>query len=90
MTLVTPTVADRTEQLNPARGPGVPEETTMRYKVNGSAEMTDTSLVRARGVIRRRVASPSLSMVRESSVTLVSGASRIPFEALEMLDPTLT
>jgi hypothetical protein len=29
--------------------PGVPEETTMRYKVNGSAEMTYTSLVRAHG-----------------------------------------
>jgi hypothetical protein len=52
----------------------------MRYKVSGSAEMTDTSLVRARGVSRRPGASPSLSMVRESSVTLVSGASRIPFE----------
>ena len=36
--------------LNPARGAGVPEETTMRYKVNGSAAMTDTSLVRARNV----------------------------------------
>jgi hypothetical protein len=52
----------------------------MRYKVNGGAEMTDTSLVRARGVSRRLGASPSLSMVRESSVTLASGASRIPFE----------
>ncbi|MBO3708925.1 MAG: hypothetical protein J5X21_21455, partial [Candidatus Accumulibacter sp.] len=41
------------EQPNPARGPGVPEETTMRYKVNGDAEMTDTSLVRVRGVSRR-------------------------------------
>ena len=46
----------------------------MDYKVNGSAEMTDTSLVRACGVIARRGASPSLNMVRESSVTLVSGA----------------
>ena len=36
------------EQPNPARGPGVLEETRMRYKVSGSAEMTDTSLVRAR------------------------------------------
>ena len=52
----------------------------MGYKGNGDAEMTDTSLVRVRGVSRRRSASPSLSMVRESSVTLVSGASRIPFE----------
>jgi len=38
------------EQPNPARGPGVPAETPMRYKVNDGAEMTDTSLVRARGV----------------------------------------
>ena len=36
----------------------------MHYKVNGSADMTDTSLVRARGVIGRRGASLSLSMVR--------------------------
>jgi hypothetical protein len=60
--------------------PGVREETNMRYKVNGSAEMTDPSLVRVRGVRRRRVTSPLLSMVRESSVTVVSGESRIPFE----------
>src|SRR5690606_146581 len=53
----------------------------MRYKVNGSAEITDTSLVRARGVSRRRVASPSLSRVRDSSVTVVSGESRIPVES---------
>ena len=33
----------------------------MSYKVNGSAEMTDTSLVRTRGVIGRRVVSPLLS-----------------------------
>jgi len=52
----------------------------MRYKVNGGAEMTDASLVRARGADRGVVASPSLSMVRDSSVTLVSGESRIPFE----------
>ncbi len=52
----------------------------MGYKVNGSAEMTDKSLVRAHGVRRRFGASPSLSMVRESSVTVVSGVSRIPFE----------
>jgi transposase len=52
----------------------------MSYKVNGGAEMTDTSLVRALGVSTRLVASPSESMVRDSSVTLVSGASRIPFQ----------
>jgi len=52
----------------------------MRYKVNGSAEMTDTSLVRARGVIGRRLVSPLLSMVRESSATVASAAMRIPFE----------
>ena len=37
---------------------GVREETAMRYKANGSAEMTDTSLVRARGVVGRRVVEP--------------------------------
>jgi transposase len=62
------------------KAPGVREETLMRYKANGSAEMTDTSMVRACGVNGRRSASPLLSMVRESSVTVVSGASRIPFE----------
>jgi hypothetical protein len=50
------------------RGPGVPEETTMRYKANGSAEMTDTSLVRACGVCRRLGASPLMSMVRISAI----------------------
>ena len=60
--------------------PGVREETSMRYEVSGSADMTDTSMVRTRSVRRRCVESPLLSMVRESSVTLVSGASRIPFE----------
>ena len=60
--------------------PGVREETLMRYKANGSSGMTDTSLVRACGVSGRRGASPLLSMVRESSVTVVSGVSRIPFE----------
>jgi transposase len=44
----------------------------MRYKVNGSADMTDPALVRA-------VASPLESMVRESSPTVVSAAMRIPF-----------
>jgi hypothetical protein len=29
------------ELPNPARGAGVREETGLRYKVNGSAEMTD-------------------------------------------------
>ena len=52
----------------------------MSYKANGSAEMTDPSLVRAHGVSRRLGASPPLSMVGESSATLVSGASRTPFE----------
>jgi len=38
--------------------PGVREETMvlLRYKVNGSAGMTDTSLVRARGVRSATVA----------------------------------
>ena len=39
-----------TEPPKPVNVPGVRGETAMRYKVNGSAEMTDTSLVRARGV----------------------------------------
>ena len=45
----------------------------MRYKVNGSAEMTDPPMVRA-------VASPLESMVRDSSATVVSAAMRIPFK----------
>src|SRR5215472_18196605 len=52
----------------------------MRYKENGSAAMTDTALVHPRDVCKRRTGSPLESMVRESSVTVVSGASRIPFE----------
>ena len=55
----------------------------MGYKVNGGAEMTDTSLVRAHGDCYRLGVSPSLSMVRESSVTLVSAAMRIAFESQE-------
>ena len=45
----------------------------MRYKVNGSAEMTEAALVRA-------IASPLESMVRDSSATVVSAAMRIPFK----------
>lgn len=66
--------------IRASRTPGVPEETTMAYKENGSAAMTDTSLVRARGVRGRCGASPTLSMVRESSATVVSTAMCIPFE----------
>lgn len=43
------------EPPNPAdRAPGVREETADRvhYKVNGSSEMTEVSLVQARGVCR--------------------------------------
>jgi hypothetical protein len=58
---------------NPARGPGVRRETEMRYKVNGSADMTDPPKVRA-------CASPLVSMVRDLSATVASGASRIPFK----------
>jgi len=47
---------------------GVRGEMFLRYKVNGSAEMTDTAMVRACGVLRRCSASPTRSMVRESSV----------------------
>jgi hypothetical protein len=60
--------------------PGVREETALRYKVNGSAAMTDPSSVRVSGDIRRRSVSPLLSFVRDSSATVASGASRIPFE----------
>ena len=45
----------------------------MSYTVNGRAEIADTSLRQARGVIGRLGANPSVSMVRESSLTLVSG-----------------
>ena len=48
----------------------------LRYKANGSAVMTDTSFVRARGVVGRCGASPLLSMVRRPSATVVSGAIR--------------
>lgn len=56
--------------------PGVREETVvcavlLRYKMNGSAGMTDTSLVRARGVSSATVVSPLESMVRDSSATMV-------------------
>jgi len=71
-----------TERPKRMPAPGVREETMvhLRYKENGSAEMTDPSLVRARGVVGRCGVSPLLSMVRDSSATVVSGASRIPFE----------
>jgi hypothetical protein len=36
------------EHPRPMSVPGVREETLVRYKANGSAVMTDTSLVRAR------------------------------------------
>ena len=45
----------------------------MRYKVDGSAAMTDPAMVRA-------IASPIESMVRDSSATVVSAAMRIPFK----------
>jgi hypothetical protein len=45
--------------------------------------MTDTALVRARSVVRRREVSPLVSMVRESSATVVSTAMCIPFERPE-------
>ena len=57
----------------------------MGYKVNGSADMTDTSLVRTRSGCIHCAASPLLSMVRESSATLVSAAMRIPFERLSQI-----
>lgn len=53
----------RSEHPKPMNAPGVREETMalLSYKVNGSAEMTDPSLVRARGVRSATVASPLLS-----------------------------
>jgi transposase len=53
----------------------------MDYNENDSASLTVGTLVRACGVDPRHQASPINSLVRESSVTLVSGASRIPFES---------
>jgi len=68
------------ELPKPMPVPGVRQETTLRYKENGSAEMTEKSLVRARGDWPRCWVSPLLSLVRESSATVVSAAMRIPFE----------
>ena len=48
----------------------------MRYKANGSAEMTDLPLVRA-------CASPLISMVRDSSATVVSAAMPHPVQEIE-------
>ena len=59
--------------------PGVRGETTLRYKVNGSAEMTEIALVRARSGDSRCGASPPESLVRESSATVVSTVMCIPF-----------
>lgn len=59
---------------NPAgAGQAFAKKQVLEYKVNGSAEVTDLPLVRA-------LASPLLSMVRESSATVVSAAMCIPFE----------
>lgn len=65
----------RSNQLpNPAvAGQAFAKKQSLRYKVDGGAEMTDQPLVRA-------CASPLISMVRESSATLASAAMRIPFE----------
>ena len=59
--------------------PGVRGETVLRYKVNGSAEMTDKALVRARSGDCRCGASPPESLVRESSAAVVSTVMCIPF-----------
>ena len=59
--------------------PGVREEplaVQLRYAVNGSAVMPDTSLVRARGIRSATVASPLLSMVRMLSATVGCGGDR--------------
>ena len=60
--------------------PGVREETVLRYKVNGSAEYDRHVIGASPWFFRRHGVSPLLSMVRDSSATVVSGASRIPFE----------
>ena len=57
-------------------------ETILRYKVNGSAEMTDKALVRARSGCDRCGASPIESMVRGSSATVVSTVMCIPFMSI--------
>jgi hypothetical protein len=49
------------------------------YKVNGSAEMTDNALVRARSGSNRCGESPPESKVRGSSATVVSTAMCMPF-----------
>jgi len=71
------------EPPRPLSAPGVREETILRYKVNGSAEMTEIALVRARNVVRRCEVRPLMSLVRESSATVVSTAMCIPFERPE-------
>ena len=58
--------------FQPRSGLDVGRETDLRYKVSGSADMTDPSMVRA-------LANPLKSMVRDSSATVVSAAMRIPF-----------
>src|SRR6059058_1792991 len=63
----------RLRALQARTGPGVGRETLMRYKVNGSADMTDPAMVRA-------VASPCESKVRDSAATVVSATMRIPFK----------
>ena len=48
---------------------GVRGETIMRYKVNGSAEMTDKAMVRACSGCGRCCASPTKSMGRFESLS---------------------
>ena len=59
--------------------PGVREETVLRYKVNGSAEDDRHVIGASPRRHQRRGVSPLLSMVRDSSATLVSTAMCIPF-----------
>ena len=68
------------EHPKPMNVPGVREETVLRYKVNGSAEYDRHVIGASPWFFRRHGVSPLLSMVRDSSATVVSGASRIPFE----------
>jgi hypothetical protein len=58
--------------------PGVREETTLRYKVNGSAEMTEIHWCEP-AAVTAVVARARLSLVRESSATVVSTVMCIPF-----------
>ena len=72
-------------------GLGVREEkmVLLRYKVNCSAAYDRHVIGASPRRSQRRGVSPLLSMVRDSSVTVVSGASRIPF-VRSRIDPAVS